>query len=179
MQRGTEIPQQASTAEDQIPYFRGSRTAPPRAVTEPILYQGSPYGLVVVARDTERKQTLGVQTGGWPGWLRFPISSQGCPRGNRRRDLSHFPGQRLHLSDEKSPLLPQRLGTCQKSQWVNCKEQEVVARRRMHRPYPWRWQVLKFSTSSFYHEREVNALQVRSSGQSNANGQAESPPPGS
>lgn len=55
MQRGTVIPQQASTEEDQIPYFRGSRTAPPRAVTEPILYQGGPYGLVVVARDTERK----------------------------------------------------------------------------------------------------------------------------
>ena len=55
MQRGPEIPQQASTTEDQIPYVRGSRTVPPRAVTEPILYQGGPYGLVIVARDTERK----------------------------------------------------------------------------------------------------------------------------
>lgn len=41
--------------EDQIPFFGGTRTLSPKAVTERVVCQGGPYGQAVVARDTERK----------------------------------------------------------------------------------------------------------------------------
>lgn len=55
--RGTVIPSRPATLRTRFPYLRGQQNpAPfPGAVTEPVLNQGSPYGLAVVARDTERK----------------------------------------------------------------------------------------------------------------------------
>lgn len=52
---GDGTPPASQHAEDQTLSFGGTSTSAPRAVTEPVICRGGPYGQAVVARGTERK----------------------------------------------------------------------------------------------------------------------------